>query len=179
LDLKLNDNRGSLPEYSKFASLQFELQVRTIIQDAWSVLDHKIKYKKKIPIGLKRGINRLAALFEVADEEFLRIKNETQQEVQKVESNIEPNKEPAPELLNVFAFLSIAKGYFPNYQFDESKADSFVEEILKHKRDYGTVDLFSAFEKNGTLTILVEAHAVGSMSGMKPTHIQRVILIPI
>jgi putative GTP pyrophosphokinase len=39
-------------------------------------LDHKIKYKKSIPHKLKRRINRLSALFEIADDEFLRIKKE-------------------------------------------------------------------------------------------------------
>lgn len=46
LDLMINEQRTTLPEYSKFKNISFELQVRTIIQDAWSVLDHKIKYKK-------------------------------------------------------------------------------------------------------------------------------------
>ena len=41
----------------------FEIQIRTITQDSWSVLDHKIKYKKSIPSSLKRRINTLAALF--------------------------------------------------------------------------------------------------------------------
>ena len=52
--------------------MAFELQIRTIIQDSWSVLDHKIKYKKSIPGQLKRRINVLSALFELADREFCR-----------------------------------------------------------------------------------------------------------
>lgn len=42
LDLKLNERRRGLPEYSKFIDFRFEVQIRTIIQDSWSVLDHKI-----------------------------------------------------------------------------------------------------------------------------------------
>ena len=55
----------------------FEVQIRSLIQDAWSVLDHKIKYKKSIPIDLKRRINILSALFELADREFKEIRNAT------------------------------------------------------------------------------------------------------
>ena len=148
LDLKLNDSRCSLPEYEKFKDLRFELQIRTIIQDAWSVLDHKIKYKKAIPNSLKRGINRLSALFEIADEEFLRIRNETKQEVEKVEHQIEPDKDPEPEPLNVFTFLSIAKAFFPQYSFEDSKAGGFVEEILKYTENYKTINLYKAIVSN-------------------------------
>lgn len=62
LDLRLNPGRRVLPEYARYADLRFELQIRTVIQDSWSILDHKIKYKKSIPNRLKRRINTLAAL---------------------------------------------------------------------------------------------------------------------
>jgi len=70
LDLKLDAARAAMHEYELFAPYRFELQIRTIIQDSWSTLDHKIKYKKSIPASLKRRINTLAALFELADREF-------------------------------------------------------------------------------------------------------------
>jgi len=84
-DLKLKNPRLELPEYRAYANLQFEVQVRTIVQDSWSVLDHKIKYKKAIPNHLKRRINTLAALFELADREFRQIRDSTEEEIQKVE----------------------------------------------------------------------------------------------
>lgn len=45
LDLRLSVAERDLPEHAAYAEWPFELQVRTIIQDSWSVLDHKIKYK--------------------------------------------------------------------------------------------------------------------------------------
>jgi len=84
-DLKLKNPRLELPEYRAYADLPFEVQVRTIVQDSWSVLDHKIKYKKAIPNHLKRRINTLAALFELADREFRQIRDSTAEEIQKVE----------------------------------------------------------------------------------------------
>ena len=51
-------------EAEKFKNIRIELQIRTVIQDAWSILDHKIKYKNSIPQNLKRRINRLSAKFE-------------------------------------------------------------------------------------------------------------------
>ena len=102
LDVRLNEDRRALPEHSGHAGRRFELQIRTIIQDSWSALDHKIKYKKSIPNPLKRRINTLAALFELADHEFLQIRNSTLEQIQLAEA--EPEDEPedriaAPEPL--------------------------------------------------------------------------------
>ena len=81
LDLRLNATQRALPEHAACAGHSFELQVRTIIQDSWSVLDHKIKYKKSIPGQLKRRINVLSALFELADREFRQIRDATAAEL--------------------------------------------------------------------------------------------------
>jgi len=143
LDLKLNEQRKALPEYSKFVDLRFEVQLRTIIQDSWSVLDHKIKYKKSIPNYLKRRINSLAALFEVADREFREIRNSTEesikaedipqeqiiQEYDQAETGEEQPKFSCSPL-NAFSFLKIANHFFNGYEFESHKVDGFTEEIV-------------------------------------------------
>jgi putative GTP pyrophosphokinase len=80
LVLKLSDNRRELAEYRRFSELMFEVQIRTVIQDAWSVLDHKLQYKGHAPPKLKRAINALAAVFEQADEKFLQIRSKVEDE---------------------------------------------------------------------------------------------------
>lgn len=132
LDLKLNAVRKDLPENKNFCDLQFEVQIRSIIQDAWSVLDHKIKYKKNIPADLKRRINRLAALFELADDEFYNIKVDTETfEKETKETAQKPN-----QTLNIFSFLEEVSPKFPTYQFIDYKADGFVHEILEIKPEF-------------------------------------------
>lgn len=148
LDLKLNEKRKELPEYSQFVDLGFEVQIRTIIQDSWSVLDHKIKYKKSIPINLKRRINSLAALFEVADREFREIRNATeesikaedipQEQITRESDQIEAGEAP-PRFkhspLNAFSFLKIAHHFFSEFDFEAQKVDGFTEEIVSLKPD--------------------------------------------
>jgi putative GTP pyrophosphokinase len=132
LDLSLNQPRRDLPENKKFQSLRFEVQIRTIIQDSWSVLDHKMKYKKSIPLILKRRINRLAALFELADQEFLNIRDHTlklEKEVQEEVASLSAISHEE-EVLDAFTFLATMRGVFPNYDFTPRKVDGFVEEIL-------------------------------------------------
>lgn len=132
LDLKLDVTREIMPEYFTYKDIYFEVQIRTIIQDAWSVLDHKIKYKKSIPHGLKRRINSLAALFETADREFYSIREETEklEKLAKEKFNSNENKN---EILNVFHFEKIAEQYFPGFHFSSRQIDAFVEKILNQK----------------------------------------------
>jgi len=143
LDLQVGDDRKAFPEYAQFRDLRFEVQVRTTIQDAWSALDHKIKYKKSIPSDLKRRINTLAALFELADHEFLSIRQKTTELLSKAaeERTKEVFEAPAeapisgPPIadapLDVFYFMVIAQLNFPNYDFHTFAADGFVQELLQ------------------------------------------------
>lgn len=125
IDLKLNGARRDEAAALGVSELPFEVQVRTIIQDAWSVLDHKIKYKRTISPDLARRINRLAALFEIADDEFQSIRLDT------LEADAASVlHDTAAEPLTVPSFLSVAAEYFPTYQFIPYKADAFVTEIF-------------------------------------------------
>ncbi|MDA8189633.1 MAG: hypothetical protein M0T85_15950 [Dehalococcoidales bacterium] len=56
----------------RLARLKCEIQVRTLGQDAWSEVNHVLNYKSpaSIPPQLRRRLNALSALFEVADREF-------------------------------------------------------------------------------------------------------------
>ena len=132
VDLKLKTPRNTMREYSRYAEFRFEVQIRTIIQDAWSVLDHKIKYKKSIPLPLKRRINTLAALFELADREFYSIREKT---IKAAEDEKQKAKTATPsenEALNVFSFLAIVDELFDGYDFHSYKVDGFVSEILSY-----------------------------------------------
>ena len=140
MDLQLNAARSALPEYAHYAPFRFELQVRTLIQDSWSVLDHKIKYKKSIPNPLKRRINVLAALFELADREFREIRDSTEAELKKApDETVAPLGDIGPPTsesasaaareLNAFTFLKIASHYFRDFEFEANKVDGFVQYV--------------------------------------------------
>ena len=138
LDLRLSAAERDLPEHAAYAHQAFELQIRTIIQDSWSVLDHRIKYKKSIPGQLKRRINVLSALFELADREFRQIRDATAAELlQAPDETAEPaadaqtpSKATGPSsVLNAFTFLKIANHFFKDFEFEPSKVDGFVDDI--------------------------------------------------
>lgn len=66
------------PYGEEIKNIPFEIQVRTIAQDAWASISHYFDYKKKsvIPDQLKRDFHALSGLFYVADTHFSFIREE-------------------------------------------------------------------------------------------------------
>lgn len=156
MDLALGGELAALPKYQPYTDLSFEVQIRSLIQDAWSVLDHKIKYKKSIPNDLRRRINVLSALFELADREFKEIRNATDELMQQatVAPIAEGNgagEEPAPpsdKQINAFNFLRVAGHFFRDFEFQDYKVDGFVQDILKLDNNFEKGSLHQSLMQN-------------------------------
>ena len=60
------------PRYDDLKSAKCEIQVRTILMDAWDSISHHLDYKQEIdiPSNLKRDFSGLSDLFYVADTHF-------------------------------------------------------------------------------------------------------------
>lgn len=160
MDLAFNKEMLSLPKYQEFADLSFEVQIRSLIQDAWSVLDHKIKYKKSIPNDLKRRINALSALFELADREFKEIRKATMELLRKEtvdpvsdalddsDTGTETTAAASGKTVNAFNFLRIAGHFFRDFEFEDYKVDNFVQDILKLNSGFKKSDLHKSLNEN-------------------------------
>ena len=70
--VRLDSRRSQLAEYRAVAGMWAEIQVRTALQDAWAKLSWLLAYKKEvdIPKGLRRRLNAVAAILELADREL-------------------------------------------------------------------------------------------------------------
>lgn len=79
--VRLKQDRTNLPEWRRFAGFKAEIQVRTVLQHAWAAVSHALSYKKEtdVPTELRRKLNRLAGLFELADEQFVELRIEQEQ----------------------------------------------------------------------------------------------------
>ena len=69
---------GKSPGVRYLKGMVCEIQVRTVLQDAWAVVDHHLSYKQEadVPKALQRKINSLSGLFETADDQLDRVRTE-------------------------------------------------------------------------------------------------------
>ncbi|WP_224981671.1 GTP pyrophosphokinase [Geomonas agri] len=160
MDLALDPQVPCLARHLPPLEISFEVQIRSLIQDAWSRLDHKIKYKKSIPVDLKRRINVLAALFELADREFKEIRNATSDLMQQatdtqmsepvdgVQEITGQAASPASKTVNAFNFVPIAGHFFRDFSFEDQKVDDFVQDILEQDPAFQKADLHRCLNEN-------------------------------
>lgn len=76
--VQINEGQIQFNTDFNYYNLKFEIQISSILQYTWAEIEHDLGYKsqEEIPYDIKRSFSRLASLLELADEEFLRIKNE-------------------------------------------------------------------------------------------------------
>jgi ppGpp synthetase/RelA/SpoT-type nucleotidyltranferase len=120
--VKLDRSRSRLTEWKASADLHCEIQIRTVIQHAWSVVSHQLQYKAEaVPSDLQRRLNRIAGLFELADEEFLGIRKQRIHIVEQISKEIE-EKKSVP--LSVYSLK-----VFKDQWWAENNGDTKVREI--------------------------------------------------
>jgi putative GTP pyrophosphokinase len=80
LNVRLDDRRRDLVEWSQFSELQAEIQVRTVLAHAWAAISHKLDYKSssEIPHQIRRKLFRVAALLETGDDLFGEFRTEVE-----------------------------------------------------------------------------------------------------
>ncbi len=72
----LKSNRLELIEYKRYGAKIFEIQVCSMLQDAWSGIEKELGYDGgTIPDEARRDFYRVGALLEMADLEFLKIRS--------------------------------------------------------------------------------------------------------
>ncbi|WP_052962023.1 GTP pyrophosphokinase family protein [Pseudomonas fluorescens] len=86
----LRPERTELKEYSSFAGLKAEVQVRSLLQHTWAEIEHDTGYKStvEVPKHIRRRFSRLAGLLELADQEFIGIRDELENYSLAVEAKI-------------------------------------------------------------------------------------------
>lgn len=108
--------------YDDLKQLSCEIQVRTVVQDAWAIIQHHMVYKREaqVPTQLQRKLNSLAGLFETVDDQFERIREQREAYVAEVRDSTET---PAAFLENELNLDSFRE--YLNWRFPDRKLETF------------------------------------------------------
>lgn len=92
---------------------KFEIQIRSVLQHAWSAIDHDLSYKSEvgIPRSIIREFARVAGLLEIADEKFIEIRDNVRNYIAKTKENIGSNNFSDMEIdvISLYVFVSYNK----------------------------------------------------------------------
>jgi ppGpp synthetase/RelA/SpoT-type nucleotidyltranferase len=124
--VSLSANRAALQEFKKYAGLYCEIQIRTILQHAWAEIEHDLGYKSKIeiPKSIKRRFYRLASIFELADDEFQRLKKDIEAYSETVTEKIKKKEQGI--LIDKTSLESYAKSSGTLENIDNAIVDCFM-----------------------------------------------------
>jgi hypothetical protein len=125
------DERLSGPRYDGIKGIGFEVQVRTIVMDAWANVSHYLDYKgdSSLPDQLRRDFYALSGLFYVADQHFEVFAQRAveSKEQAKAELRLESPEAVPINLDTVSAYLMLR---YPDREHAErALVSEFVEEI--------------------------------------------------
>ncbi|MFH1005209.1 MAG: RelA/SpoT domain-containing protein [Bacteroidota bacterium] len=131
--VKVQHPRSSLNEWKRFTDFNAEIQIRSILMHAWAEISHDIGYKGEISIPKqeRRAFFRIAALLELADKEFIRLKENLTKYEQEVTKLIEIS--PEDVLLDKASLLSYLK---------TSNTLKEIEEIMANIAEAKIVELY-------------------------------------
>ncbi len=135
---RIKQTQVEATKYFKFKDLYFEIQIRSILQHAWAEVEHDLGYKhrKEIPGELKRRFARLSALMEVADEEFINLRNR----INAYELELAAKMKKEPEKVPIDK-ISIRKFIEQNETMDEL-IDYFSNWFGKREMSTGIEDYY-------------------------------------
>jgi putative GTP pyrophosphokinase len=121
------------PRYDDIKGLRAEIQVRTILMDAWANVSHYLDYKSEssIPTDLRRDFFALSGLFYVADKHFQLFYQERAASKRRAEATIGSNEPNLDQELNFDTLQAYLHRRFPDRRHAASNTVSdLVEELV-------------------------------------------------
>ena len=122
-----------MPELKQYKGMKFEIQVRTLLQHAWSEVEHDRNYKFNgvLPKDLKRRFYRLAGILELVDDEF----ESLAKEVEGYKHFVETEKENLE--LNIMISRQSIVEYFSDIYDDDQIFDNSDDEVIRCLKVFG------------------------------------------
>lgn len=121
--------------YDDLKKFVCEVQVRTVLQDAWAIIDHHLVYKNEsdVPSPLRRKLNGLAGVFETADDQFEQIRSARAAYINVVASSAENSNLFLENEVNKDTFFEYLKWKYKNELIDVELISFSFDLVSKSK----------------------------------------------
>ena len=159
----LKNSRTELVEWVGLDSLRAEIQVRTVLQHAWAAISHKLQYKRDndVPTQLRRKLFRLSALFELADDEFVSLRDASGKLVEQIDIQLATGIRNIPiDHISLSQFIEHSPVVFELSSLASEAGFNFDDPELEYSSRDTTISDFiqlSSYAKIGTLSDLEQS----------------------
>lgn len=118
-----------LENHPEFRGIRFEIQLRSALQHAWAEIEHDLGYKSEfgIPIPMRREFSRVAGLLEIADNQFIELRENIRRYESDVKDKIRNNMagDITLDRVSLREFVTLSKSF--NELLEEIKNTTGVE----------------------------------------------------
>lgn len=132
LNAQIHPDRAG-PRYEDIKNWTFEVQLRTILMDAWDNVSHYLEYKgeSSIPSPLRRDFYALSGLFYVADKHFELFFAQSQHQREETVASLSVGSSDLDVEINLDTLLGFLAARFPDRKHSDTEGVSeLVEELV-------------------------------------------------
>ncbi len=178
----------SLPDNGTYAEnltdKKFEIQIRSILQHTWAAINHDLGYKSEfgVPKNITRAFSRVAGLLEIADDQFVNIRDTVSSYSQEIKRKI-ANNEARDVLIDMVSLREYIRANkqmkelvekiasICNCEICEIDPQNYIEQ-LTYLEKYTIGDLQNMVEENSDLAFeLAEKSLENSQRDLLPSSI--------
>lgn len=109
------------PRYDSLANLKCEIQIRTVLQDAWALISHTLVYKSEeaISIYLRRDLNNVSSLMEIAQSIFNVVQQKRASYLEEIESHQATSSKFLTQAIDCDTLVAYTEWKFPGKGFSD------------------------------------------------------------
>jgi ppGpp synthetase/RelA/SpoT-type nucleotidyltranferase len=119
------------PRYDQLQELLCEIQVRTVLQDAWALISHKLVYKHEsaIPVLMRRSLNNVASLLEVAQSVFDTVQDQRKEYVADIHDKESVPEEFLAQSIDFDTLTAYTRRRYPDLPISELWQSQLIRDI--------------------------------------------------
>lgn len=132
------------PRYDELKTLYCEIQIRTVLQDAWSKISHQLVYKSEasVPKPFRRSLNNVSALMEIAQSTFDTVKVGQEKYTDELRQAVETDDNLSGQEINHHTLMEYSLQKFPELTVSDYWQDRLIADInLERYKTIGDLDV--------------------------------------
>jgi len=122
------------PRYNKFDGLIAEIQITTVLLEAWALINHTLVYKNEsaIPLEIQRDINNVSSLLEVAQKVFDDSNKKRDEYLLMIEKSAKNEDILLSQAINFDTLSLFSKTLYPDMNISEFWQNKLIEDLDKN-----------------------------------------------